>query len=65
LPNGIVLLNDGIAGHWRRTTQKDSVRVEVLLYENLESAAVRALEAEARNLGRFLRRDVTAEAALV
>jgi hypothetical protein len=39
--------------------------VEVLLYENLESAAVRALEAEARNLGRFLRRDVTVEAALV
>ncbi len=59
LPNGIVLLNGGVSGHWRRRIEKDSVRVEVLVYEDLTPGDTRELETAARNLGRFMGRQVT------
>ena len=61
LPNGVFLLNGGVAGHWRRTIQKGSVTVEVLAYEDPEPDDVKALQAAAADLGRFLRRGVIVE----
>ena len=62
LPNGIVLLNDGVAGHWRRTMSSRLVTVEVLLYEALSPNAARMLEKAAADLGRFLGREARLEA---
>jgi hypothetical protein len=62
LPSGVVVLNGGVAGHWRRTIEKDSVRVEVYAYEEPAPGDARALEAAAGKLGRFLGRRATVEA---
>jgi hypothetical protein len=62
LPNGVVLLNGGVAGRWRRTIGKESVRVEALTYEDPAPSTVRALGAAAKRLARFLGRRVTVEA---
>lgn len=61
LPNGVVVLNGRVAGHWRRVVVKDSIKVEVLLYEGLELAGRRALERVASALGRFFNREVIVE----
>lgn len=65
LPNGVVLLNGGVAGHWRRTIGKDSLDVEVVLYQDQKPVDARALEAAARDLGRFLGRHLIVETALL
>ncbi len=65
LPTGIVLLDGGVCGHWRRTMGKDAIRVEVLVYEALKPGEVRALEAAAKNLGQFVGRRVALEAELL
>ncbi|MFN2490361.1 MAG: winged helix DNA-binding domain-containing protein [Actinomycetota bacterium] len=62
LPNGVVILNGRVAGHWRRTIERDSLKVEVVLYEDPKPGDVRALEAGAEDLGRFLGRRVRLEA---
>jgi Winged helix DNA-binding domain len=62
LPNGVVLLNGGVAGHWRRSVDKDSIRVEALLYEHPKRDDSPALAAAARDLGRFVGRQVTLQA---
>jgi hypothetical protein len=61
LPFSVALLNGRVAGHWRRTIQTQTVKVEVLLYEEPKASGIRALEAEAANLGRFLDREATLE----
>jgi hypothetical protein len=61
LPNGVVLVNGGVAGHWKRTVEKGSISVEVLLYEDLTSAGGRALESAAAQFGRFLGRQARLE----
>lgn len=61
LPNGVVLLHGGVAGHWRRATEKDSIRVEVLVYEEPKPGDARALDAAAGLLGRFSGGQVTVE----
>ena len=58
LPNGIVLMNGGVAGHWRRSLQRDSVRIEALLYEHPKRGTLTSLEAAAEKLGRFVGRRV-------
>jgi hypothetical protein len=62
LPTGLVLLDGAIAGHWRRTLQKNSVRVEVLTYEEPKPSDSRKLETAAAQLGRFFGRNVSVEA---
>ena len=62
LPNGVVLLNGGLAGLWRRSVAKNSIRVEVLLYDPPKRADATALEAAASELGRFFGRAVALEA---
>ena len=57
-PSGGLLLNGRIGGHWRRTLERDSVRVEVHLYEDPTSATSRAVRSAATKLGRFLGRPV-------
>lgn len=56
VPNGLVLLDGRIAGHWRRRLEPNRVRIEVLLYARPESSDRRALEAGADALEDFLAR---------
>jgi hypothetical protein len=60
-PSGGLLLNGRIGGHWRRTLERDAVRVEVHLYENPASATTQAVRSVANKLGRFLGRPVELE----
>lgn len=53
-PNNVVLVNGGVAGHWRRTIERKAVRIEVLIYDDLGATAERSVEAAARRLGRFI-----------
>ena len=61
-PRGIILQGGRIAGHWRRTLEKDSVTIEALLYERMEA---RALRAAADALGRFVGRRSNVETSLL
>jgi hypothetical protein len=61
VPNGVVVVNGRLFGHWRRRIEKDWVRIEILAYEDLNGNVVRALESAAEGLGRFLRRHATVE----
>ncbi len=61
MPNGIVLLNGAITGHWRRTLESDSVTVQLLLYDTVTPTAQRAMNAEAKRLARFQGRPATVE----
>lgn len=60
-PRGVVLVNGGVAGHWRRTIEKDSVTVEVRMYEDAKPSDARAIKAAATDLGRFLGRRLTVD----
>jgi Winged helix DNA-binding domain len=53
-PTGGLLLGDRIGGHWRRTFEREGVRVEVQLYAQPTPRDTKALENAARELGRFL-----------
>ena len=53
-PSGVLLLNGGIGGHWRRTIERDSIQVEVHLYEEPMRGDAKAIDAAAAGLGRFL-----------
>jgi Winged helix DNA-binding domain len=64
-PNGVVLLNGRLAGHWRRRVDRDSIAVEVLAFEHPGATEAWALKAAAERLGRFLRRPATLEATLL
>ena len=46
-PSGLLLLNGLIGGHWRRTLERDSVQVEVHLYEDPTPATTRAVRSAA------------------
>lgn len=59
LPSGVVVLNGGVAGHWKRMVKRDSLEVEVMLYEHPKLGDARSLEAAAADLGRFLGRRAT------
>jgi hypothetical protein len=49
VPNGVLLLDGQVAGHWRRTSTKDTLLVEAVLYRALAPAESEALHAaEAR-----------------
>jgi hypothetical protein len=58
-PSGVLVLSGRIGGHWRRTLERDSVQVEVHLYEDPTPATTRAVRSAATKLGRFLDRPVT------
>jgi hypothetical protein len=59
VPSGVLLLNGLIGGHWRRTIERQSIRVEVHLYEEPKRVATRAVEAGAEDLGQFFDLPVT------
>jgi hypothetical protein len=65
LPNGVVVLNGGVFGHWRRTIEKDSIRVAVVAYQDPTPDHARALRGAAGELGRFLGREATVETTLL
>jgi len=55
----VVLLDGRLAGFWKRTVGKGSVRVQVALREPFDAAQMLALEAEAARYGEFLGLDAT------
>jgi hypothetical protein len=60
-PSGVLLLNGRVGGHWRRTIGRQSIRVEVHLYEEPKRGATRAVEAAAEDLGLFFDLPVTVD----
>jgi hypothetical protein len=53
VPNGVLLLDGQVAGHWKRTSTKDSLRIEALLYRDLTPAEAEALDAAAARQAAF------------
>lgn len=54
VPNGVLLLDGQVAGHWRRTSTKETLLVEAVLYRALTPAQSRALDAAAARQAAFL-----------
>jgi hypothetical protein len=54
VPNGIVILDGQVAGHWKRTLTNDSVVIEARLYEPFTGARSKALQAVVESHGRFV-----------
>lgn len=54
-PNGLLTLGGRVGGHWRRTLERDRVRIEAHLYEEPSRTAIRALDAAAAAFGRFVK----------
>jgi hypothetical protein len=52
--NGVVVRDGQMTGHWRRLQTGRSVELEVALYEPLDDAATRSLEAAVARHGEFL-----------
>jgi hypothetical protein len=54
VPNGVLLLDGQVAGHWKRTSTKDTLLVEALLYRDLTARESAALDAAAARQATFL-----------
>jgi hypothetical protein len=54
LRNGVLLLDGQVAGHWARTSTRDTLLVEVQLYRALAPAEAEALDAAAARQAAFL-----------
>jgi hypothetical protein len=52
--NGVAILDGQVAGHWKRTLNRDTVAFEVALYEPFDDAQAKALQAAADRHGEFL-----------
>jgi hypothetical protein len=61
LPSGVVLIDGGVAGHFKRRVEKDRIAVEIVLYGEAKPRYIRAAERAAEDLGRFTDRVVTVE----
>jgi hypothetical protein len=59
MPNGVILSNGRLAGHWRRTAESGGVRLDVYPYDEPSTAGLRELEAAARRLDAFVGLRVT------
>lgn len=51
---GVLTLDGQVAGHWKRTTAKRSLLIDVALYEVFDEARSHALQATADRMGAFL-----------
>jgi hypothetical protein len=58
-PSGGLILNGRIGGHWRRTLERDSIQVEIHLYDAPTKATTQAVRSAATKLGRFVDRPMT------
>ena len=65
MPAANVLLKGRVAGHWKRTLAKNTMTVELMLYENPKPSNERAIEGAARRMGRFVGRPVTVTATKI
>jgi hypothetical protein len=54
VPNGVLLLDGQIAGHWRRTSTRDVLLVEAVLYRAFTPAESAALDAAAARQATYL-----------
>lgn len=54
IPNGVMLLDGRVTGHWRRTSTKDTLLIEALLHRALTPAESAALDAAATRQAVFL-----------
>jgi hypothetical protein len=52
--NGVAILDGQVAGHWKRTLNRDTVAFAVALYEPFDDAQAKALQAAADRHGEFL-----------
>ncbi|HEX8098966.1 MAG TPA: winged helix DNA-binding domain-containing protein [Actinomycetota bacterium] len=53
VPSGVIMLDDRVAGHWRRAMTKGMVTVDALLYGKPAESERRLLEAAAGRFGKF------------
>ncbi|HEX6399012.1 MAG TPA: winged helix DNA-binding domain-containing protein [Actinomycetota bacterium] len=56
LPSGGLLVGDRIAGHWRRSSERERIRIEVITYDRPDQRLRAALERAARAHGTFFDR---------
>jgi hypothetical protein len=63
LPNGVMILDTQLAGHWKRTLRTGIVTFEVALYEPLDAAQMRGLHAAGDAQAAFLGRTAAVETA--
>jgi hypothetical protein len=61
MPNGVVLQDGRILGHWRRRLEPKAVHVEVLTYKRLVKAGSEAVGRAAATLGEFVGKPVSLE----
>ncbi|MGH8869938.1 MAG: winged helix DNA-binding domain-containing protein [Actinomycetes bacterium] len=54
VPNGVLLLDGQMTGHWRRTSTNDALQIEAQLYRALTPAESEALEAAAARQATYL-----------
>ncbi|MGN9906573.1 winged helix DNA-binding domain-containing protein [Phytohabitans sp. LJ34] len=54
VPNSVLLLDGLVAGHWRRTSTKDTLQIEALLHRALTPAESAALDAAAARQAAYL-----------
>jgi Winged helix DNA-binding domain len=58
LPSGVIFLDGRIAGHWTRRVDRDTVRIEALLYEPRRRGVAAKVDAAAQELAAFFGRPV-------
>jgi hypothetical protein len=61
LPGGVLLMEGGVAGHWRRALKKDLVTLEIFLYDEFASPMVQRLGTAVGQMARFLGRSAEVE----
>jgi hypothetical protein len=65
IPNGVLILDGQLTGHWKRTLRTGIVTFEVALYEPFDAAQMRALHAAGDAQAAFLGRTATVETSLL
>jgi len=54
VPNGVLLLDGQVAGHWRRVITKDTLLIEAMLYRSFTATQSAALDAAAARQATYL-----------
>jgi hypothetical protein len=65
MPAANILVRGHVAGHWQRTVESKGIALQLLLYHRPEPRDMRALEAVAKRLGRFVGLPVTVTSSFV
>lgn len=57
--NSVIILNNKVAGTWRKIQKKDSIEISLQPFRKLKNAEARALQSEIDRYGKFTGRPVT------